>query len=638
MRKFFWVIFLSVSFWVKGQEVVKYISDGGLITENNGTLLDSRKEKYEANKEYSVEIYVKNSEYIFFYFEDLDLDPTNDYVDFVKDGYSISKIYGNNFNSPVSVKVPGERVKIYFKTDENDERRGFQLAWQSFLPQTSGNFNFDHHLVEKFDDIEDGRFGPLLLADFDWDSDGNRTLDIVLGVSNAGSQNGLYLYENTGGMSWAQRRLIGTGFSGQQLSGKAVNIDNDADGLVDIVTANTWYKNLGGTFQEVVYDNNPLSLYHDVTVANLYGDANDENFEIIQLYNSGQQENPNHFRWFRHENGIENLWTVTDFNMLEYAGHGSLDPAGIGDLNNDGNPDFIMRNHILLLVDKEKLNDPNPEERKNAWNVVDITDNFGKNNHYKYVNWGAGSMAYIAHMNNDPYPDIVITDSDMLYSQLAILFNNDGTGTSWTTKYLLRTSNYGSLHSLQVADFDKDGDQDILVVDQEDMKNLKQKNGPLENSAFYIWENVGSNNWIERKIWNENFGGHQAQIGDIDNDGDLDIVSKVWVGEIGTYDGLHNGIGHLDVFENKLNIPVVPITDEADIFPNPFTNMLTINKAENVTRVEFINLLGSVVFIETFDDNGEIVEIDASQIGSGHYTLRITDYFNNVKYEKLIKE
>ena len=82
-------------------------------------------------------------------------------------------------------------------------------------------------------------------------------------------------------------------------------------------------------------------------------------------------------------------------------------------------------------------------------------------------------------------------------------------------------------HSLAVADFDGDGDLDVL-----------SGGGPLSIDPYklFVWENISADGlvWKEHIIL-EGQQIHEAVAADVDKDGDIDICSKPWHGELHIY-------------------------------------------------------------------------------------------------------
>ena len=107
-----------------------------------------------------------------------------------------------------------------------------------------------------------------------------------------------------------------------------------------------------------------------------------------------------------------------------------------------------------------------------------------------------------------------------------------------------RPGSRGALHSLKLADFDDDGDDDILTVEMERFPGAR-------SPRWFIWENVdGRGQFVERVILDANLGGHDTVVGDVDGDGDIDICSKPWAARP------ENAVGgkyHFDFLENLLH-------------------------------------------------------------------------------------
>jgi hypothetical protein len=150
----------------------------------------------------------------------------------------------------------------------------------------------------------------------------------------------------------------------------------------------------------------------------------------------------------------------------------------------------------------------------------------------------------IADMDGNGKKVIVMCDADITDSKMVILRTPDGRGEAWTKQELPQSFTYGSLHALAVADFTGDGKPDIVANEQEELLPAGRT-----NPRWIMWENLGGGKFAERILLDKRLGGHELQAGDVDADGDIDIVSKPW-GCL-PWNGL-GGKTHVDFLENLL--------------------------------------------------------------------------------------
>ncbi len=131
-----------------------------------------------------------------------------------------------------------------------------------------------------------------------------------------------------------------------------------------------------------------------------------------------------------------------------------------------------------------------------------------------------GAIRFEIHdLTGDGYPDIVA-----LFAQgdeRIVLFANDGNGKFGEHRVLARFPPvYGSMH-FAMHDFNGDGKLDILYVNGDNFdfsRVLKPYHG------VHILENDGQNNFQERYVY-PLYGAAQAVVADFDHDGDPDILA-----------------------------------------------------------------------------------------------------------------
>jgi hypothetical protein len=365
-------------------------------------------------------------------------------------------------------------------------------------------------------------YGCPVLSDFDNDGD----LDYAFTGRDV-----YYWFENQGSHGWDMHVLY-SGIGPIRHLG-AATLDVDGDGWEDIVVGGFWYRNTldekGSEFEKYEFDTTIDSNIHDIVVADMNQDGKGD--IVLMGENEGViwYEVPDKpvevSKWRRR---IVTLDVLVDRDHI----HSGFFPKGIGDLDGDGDND-------LVLPDRWLENDGLGENWKKH------TLPFGKRGPF-----GLSSRSWVVDLDKDGDQDIVVTDSDQKASRAAWLENDGLKPPKFTANFLPMSAAgiRGSFHSLYVGDFDNDGDQDIFTCDQEDETLLPEGAFP----RWYIWENIGKGpkvEFTERVILDAKIGGHDALVGDIDGDGDLDICSKIWHLWKGS---ANNGIEHGDVLTNIL--------------------------------------------------------------------------------------
>ena len=319
-------------------------------------------------------------------------------------------------------------------------------------------------------------------------------------------------------------------------------LDIDKDGIDDFVVGErtqtpsvVWYKYNGKGWDKFVIDNTRLN---PEAGGDFYDIDKDGDLDIAL----GQDYSGSAIWWW--ENPYPNFGKPWVRRFIKYAGAPKHHDQTFGDFDGDGKAEFLSWNQgakcLFLFEIPEDIKAiqiwpssaiyywTSGQEREGFPSIPVDIDLDGKLDI-------VGGGRWFKHTGGTNYKENII-DDNMKFTQCAagqlvkggrpeVVFSPgdmDGdanwyewNGTKWIT-HKLRHVTHG--HTCEIRDIDCDGNLDIFIGE---MGNP----GAGDKARIYIWYGDGKGNFKET-IASQGQGIHEGKLGDLDGDGDLDILLK----------------------------------------------------------------------------------------------------------------
>ncbi|PHN05721.1 FG-GAP repeat domain-containing protein [Flavilitoribacter nigricans] len=351
-------------------------------------------------------------------------------------------------------------------------------------------------------DISGGSVAGISALDVaDFNQDGLLDVAVLEGGAHAGGRFTLAWFEQKENKTW-QRHEFGISEPFDDFIGSARCADMDNDGDPDLILTNDghttgpqrvyYYENPGKDKVNAAWPNYRIATFegwhaNDMRIADMDADG----LPDIIIRHKG----PDVVR-ILFQNSRED-WTVVNAHTGQ-EGEG----LAVGDIDRDGLPDITMTGHWFQTPAKPRQG----EYRR--WDIDPV---------FKTIN--KATKEEVGDLNGDGRLDVLLSpaehfpkyggaDHDLAWYEAPA----DPTDSSGWIKHIIR-SGYNKAHCAKLADFDGDGDLDVLTAVAWDDKEIRiyfNDEGVFDRSQLIIASK----------------GIYSGAVADMDGDGDLDIVGE----------------------------------------------------------------------------------------------------------------
>jgi hypothetical protein len=190
-------------------------------------------------------------------------------------------------------------------------------------------------------------------------------------------------------------------------------------------------------------------------------------------------------------------WITVTINIHDHEG------MEVADLDRDGDPDIVL-NGFWLETPRDPI--------KGKWVEHNIDEKWWKQSTRSWTD--NNCKVTIADMNKDGCADVLLSHSEKAGFPVSWYEASANPEKGKWKEHVI--GNVDKCHNLKAVDFDNDGDLDVLAGE---MPNIP-KEAPHPVLVFINQGNALK--WKQQLLAKR--GNYSAQVGDIDNDGDIDII------------------------------------------------------------------------------------------------------------------